>query len=114
MGGYLAAYHEESGEQLWTLKVYDNRRDPQREGDVQDVFFRSMTMRDDGKLLIENERGPRFVVDPASRSVEASHQEFAASAMSTPAMMNVTSWTARTTLLLRLPKTLSARGHASS
>jgi hypothetical protein len=69
MGGLLTAYDEESGEQLWTLKVYDNKRDPEREGDVQDVFFKSMTLQDDGTLLIENERGARFIVDPAEQTV---------------------------------------------
>ncbi len=42
MGGYLAAFDEASGKQLWTLKVYDNVRKADKEGDVQDVFFRSM------------------------------------------------------------------------
>jgi hypothetical protein len=69
MGGYLAAYDEAGGEQLWTLKVYENRRDPEREGDVQGVFFSSMTFGEAGTLLIENERGARFIVDPASRTV---------------------------------------------
>lgn len=70
MGGYLAAYAESGSEPLWTLRVYDNRRDPEREGDVQDVFFRSMTLREDGRLRIENERGATFLVDPTTRSVE--------------------------------------------
>jgi outer membrane protein assembly factor BamB len=70
MGGYLAAYDDRTGEQLWTLKVYDNKRDPAMEGDVQDVFFKSMTLTSDGRLLIENERGARFVVDPRTPSVE--------------------------------------------
>jgi hypothetical protein len=69
MGGYLAAYDDTSGRELWTLKVYDNKRNPEREGDVQDVFFKSMILLDDGSLMIENERGARFKVDPATRSV---------------------------------------------
>jgi hypothetical protein len=71
MGGYLAAYDDASGRQLWTLKVYDNRRSPDREGDVQDVFFKAMSLRPDGMLLIENERGARFIVDPAARTATA-------------------------------------------
>jgi hypothetical protein len=71
MGGYLAAVDPATGHQLWTLKVYDNRRDPALEGDVQDVFFRSMTLQADGKLLIENERRVRFVVDTAARTATA-------------------------------------------
>jgi hypothetical protein len=71
MGGYLAAYDEVSGQQLWTLKVYDNQRMPGKEGDVQDVFFKSMTLQADGTLLIENERRARFVVDPKARTSTA-------------------------------------------
>lgn len=69
MGGYLAAVDQASGEQLWVLKVYDNRREPGREGDAQDVFFKTMAWQPDGTLLIENERGARFAVDPATRTV---------------------------------------------
>ncbi len=68
MGGYLAAYDESTGAQIWTLKVYDNQRVPSKEGDVQDVFFKSMKLQADGNLLIENERGARFLVDPKARS----------------------------------------------
>lgn len=69
MGGYLAAYSEATGEQLWTLKIYDNKRDSLKEGDVQDVFFNSMTLQDDGTLLIENERGARFAVSVTDKTV---------------------------------------------
>lgn len=71
MGGYLSAYDEASGQHLWTLKVYDNQRVPGKEGDVQDVFFKSMTLQADGRLLIENERRSRFIVDPESRTSTA-------------------------------------------
>lgn len=68
MGGYLSARDAKSNSELWTLKVYDNRRDQAREGDVQDVFFESMTVQTGGTLLIENERGKRFLVDPKART----------------------------------------------
>lgn len=68
MGGYLVAIDVATGKTLWSLKVYDNKRDPVREGDVQDVFFKSMTLQSDGTLLIENERGKRFAVDPKART----------------------------------------------
>lgn len=67
VGGMLAAFGP-GGQELWRLKIYDNQRRADLEGDVQDVWFRSMQARD-GKLLIENERGERFEVDPASRRV---------------------------------------------
>lgn len=66
-GGFLAAY-DAANRELWRLKVYDNKRRPGLEGDVQDVWFRSMRA-ERGRLLIENERGERFEVDPAARQV---------------------------------------------
>lgn len=69
MGGWLEAVDAVSGERLWVLKVYENRRDPTLEGDAQDVFFRSMSRQSDGTLLVENERRGRFVVDPKARTV---------------------------------------------
>lgn len=67
VGGILAAY-DASNRELWRLKVYVNARRPDLEGDVQDVWFRSMRA-EEGLLLIENERGERFKVDPAKRQV---------------------------------------------
>jgi hypothetical protein len=72
MGGYLAAYDMASGDQLWTLKVYDNQRRPGKEGDVQDIFFKSMETTHTGMLLIEDERGGRYLVDPVKRRLPRS------------------------------------------
>ena len=71
LGGMLAAFGT-GGEVLWTLKVYDNRRlIADLEGDVQDCFFRSMSIDPDGRLRIVNERGSIFLVDVQTRSVTA-------------------------------------------
>jgi len=67
VGGILAAY-DASSRELWRLRVYENARRPDLEGDVQDVWFRSMRA-EGGLLVIENERGDRFEVDPAARRV---------------------------------------------
>ncbi|KQZ72334.1 hypothetical protein ASD55_11250 [Rhodanobacter sp. Root561] len=67
IGGMLAAC-DASHREVWRLKVYENPRRPELEGDVQDVWFRSLRV-EGGKLLIENERGERFEVDPATRQV---------------------------------------------
>jgi hypothetical protein len=67
IGGFLAAY-DASNREIWRIKVYDNPRRPELEGDVQDVWFRSLRA-EGGKLLIENERGLRLEVDPATRHV---------------------------------------------
>jgi hypothetical protein len=71
VGGMLAAY-DASNRELWRLKVYINARRPDLEGDVQDVWFRSLRVQGD-RLLIENERGEQFEVDPAARRILASH-----------------------------------------
>ena len=68
--GYLAACKGASGERLWRVRVYELQADPRLEGDVQDVFFSSMTASPDGHgLLIANERGDRFAVDVRTRAV---------------------------------------------
>ena len=67
VGGLLAAYEVGTGRLLWTLAVYDNRRDPMFEGDVQDIFFSEMRFEPDGSLLVVNERGERFRVDVEAR-----------------------------------------------
>ena len=69
-GGILGAY-DAAGQLLWTLKVYDNRRQPGLEGDVQDVFFSAMTLAPYGRLRIVNERGDIFLVDVNTRTVTA-------------------------------------------
>src|SRR5262249_33870146 len=67
VGGLLTAYDAATGRALWTLAVYDNRRDPMLEGDAQDVFFREMRFEADGSLLVVNERGERFRGDVRAR-----------------------------------------------
>lgn len=74
MGGYLAAYNIGDNKQLWILKVYENKRNPEREGDVQDIFFKSMTLQEDGKLLIVNERKTAFIVDVERKTVTSDHR----------------------------------------
>lgn len=71
VGGMLAAY-DASNRELWRMKVYANVRRPDLEGDVQDVWFRSLRVQGD-RLLIENERGEQFEVDPAARRVLDRH-----------------------------------------
>jgi hypothetical protein len=69
VGGILTARDAASRAVLWSLKVYPNERRSGLEGDVQDVFFRSMAFDQQGKLVIENERGRRFAVDVKARTV---------------------------------------------
>ena len=75
VGGLLTAIDTATGKTLWTLVVYDNKRSPELEGDVQDVFFREMHFQPDGKLLIVNERGERYRVDLDARTSELVKQD---------------------------------------
>ena len=67
-GGFLGGFAAD-GTLLWTVKIYDNVRNPAIEGDVQDVFFREMTLAPDGSIRIINEAGKRFRFDPKTRAV---------------------------------------------
>lgn len=71
-GGYIAAFDTSTGDELWSLKIYDIQYDPELETDVQDIFIRSMAKSWFGnKLKIVDERGRKYVVDPMARSVTA-------------------------------------------
>ena len=73
VGGILTAHDAKTGAVLWSIKVYDNKRKPGLEGDVQDVFFRSMAFDSKGRLVIANERDQRFAVDVDARKVTPLH-----------------------------------------
>lgn len=71
-GGYIAALDSTSGEELWTLKIYDVEYDPELESDVQDIFIESMSKTWFGnKLKLCDERGRKYLVDPSTRTVAA-------------------------------------------
>jgi hypothetical protein len=70
-GGLLDIIDDATGKLITTIKVYDNQRRPEIEGDVQDIFFTSMAFDSSGKLIITNEVGHRFAVDTATRTVTA-------------------------------------------
>ena len=60
-GGIVTARRADSGELVWTRRVYTTARDPHMEGDKQDVFINSLTLSADGRhVAIANERGQRF------------------------------------------------------
>ncbi len=68
--GYLLATNMESGEDLWTLKVYEVPTDPDLEQDVQEIYFQSMKLEPEtNSLLIEREFGGKFRVDLENRKV---------------------------------------------
>lgn len=72
-GGLLEIVDEATGKQLGLIKVYDNQREPDLEGDVQDIFFTSMAFDSSGKLIITDEVGRRFAVDVVTRESQQLH-----------------------------------------
>jgi hypothetical protein len=69
-GGYVAAVDAASGEERWLLRVYATSYDASLEADKQDVFITRLRLRCGGECLeVDDERGRRYRVDLASRSV---------------------------------------------
>ena len=68
VGGLIAAFDAATGQRLWTLAVFDNKRDPAFEGDTQDVFVREMHFGADGRLQVVDELGRHWVVDVKTRT----------------------------------------------
>lgn len=66
-GGLLDVIDDATGKLIETIKVYDNERSPDLEGDVQDIFFASMAFDASGKLIVTDEVGRRFAVDVVKR-----------------------------------------------
>lgn len=69
VGGLMDVFDIASGRRLRTIKVFDNRRSTgpvAPEGDAQDIFIASITLAAGGKLLVADEVGRQFLVDPVS------------------------------------------------
>lgn len=62
-GGLLDIFEETTGKLIATITVDDNVRNPDWEGDVQDIFFEAMAFDDSRRLIITDEVGRRFAVD---------------------------------------------------
>ena len=67
-GQYIQAKDAKTDKLLWELRVYEVKRDPQLEGDVQDIFITSLKIAK-GNLEVMNERGDKFVVDVTQHKV---------------------------------------------
>jgi len=57
-----------SGKELWRVRIYEVRVNPELERDVQDVFITSLAEKD-GALLITNEHDEKFTLDLQTRKV---------------------------------------------
>jgi hypothetical protein len=68
-GGCVVAYDDASNAMLWSVQVYCTHYDPGLEADVQDVFITSLAAQG-GQILVANEKGQHFTIDPATRRVD--------------------------------------------
>ncbi len=67
-GGVVQARDAKSGVLLWTMEVYEVKRDPEVEADAQDVFITSARI-EAGLLIITNERNDTYEIDLVTRKV---------------------------------------------
>ena len=67
-GGWVVAKDAKSGKVFWKKEIYAVKRDPALEGDVQDCFITKLSF-EKGKLIVTNERGHRYELDPDTRAV---------------------------------------------
>lgn len=67
--GYVQACDVETGEKLWEKTIFKVRINTSLEEDVQWVFIESMELLD-GTLLITDERGRRYSLDPKTQKVK--------------------------------------------
>ena len=67
--GCVVALDVASGKELWSKQIYTVIKDPDLEGDVQDIFITSLT-RDGETLLITNESGAQYSLDLQTQEVK--------------------------------------------
>ena len=69
-GGVIHAHHPETKKLLWSVQVYKTVYDKDLEGDVQDVFIKSLSIDKDHNLLIMSDEKSRvFVLNLTTRKV---------------------------------------------
>ena len=67
--GLLEARVPKSGELIWSRQIYTVKYDLDLEGDVQDVFIKSITV-EGNHLIITNERNSKYQLDLNSLEVK--------------------------------------------
>ena len=69
-GGVIHAHHPKTKKLLWSIQVYKTIYKNNLEGDVQDVFIKSLSYDGDHNLLImSDERSRVFVINLATKRV---------------------------------------------
>jgi hypothetical protein len=72
IGGVVAAVDDATERVLWTVVVYRVTFNPNKEEDTQEVFITDLALNGDGtRLIVTNEEGKRFAINPATQAVEA-------------------------------------------
>ena len=66
--GFIEASVPKSGELIWSRQIYTVKYDPDLEGDVQDVFIKSITVQGN-HLIITNERNSKYQLNLHSLEV---------------------------------------------
>ena len=67
--GFIEARDLKSGKLIWNRQIYAVKYDPDLEGDVQDVFIKSITIQGNN-LIITNERNSKYQLDLNSLKVK--------------------------------------------
>lgn len=67
-GGCVVAYDNATNAVVWSIRVYCTHYDTSLETDVQDVFITSLAV-ENGQILVTNEKGRHFTIDPATQQV---------------------------------------------
>jgi len=67
--GFIEARDLKSGKLIWSRQIYAVKYDPDLEGDVQDVFIKSITV-EGNNLIITNERNSKYQLDLNSLEVK--------------------------------------------
>jgi hypothetical protein len=67
--GFIEARDLKSGKIIWSRQIYTVKYDPDLEGDVQDVFIKSITV-ESNNLIITNERNSKYQLDLNSLEVK--------------------------------------------
>ena len=67
--GFIEARELKGGKLIWSRQIYAVKYDPDLEGDVQDVFIKSITVQGN-HLIITNERNSKYQLDLNSLEVK--------------------------------------------
>lgn len=69
--GTVEIWDTETGKRIKSVRIYKVRKNPLLEGDVQDVFITGLELlKDEGLLLITNEKGEQYTLDPVTDKVK--------------------------------------------